>query len=361
MPIPPAVVVLAGYVETYYQAHFQRPSNHLTNLRGFDNRSATFTLSNAALDVKATRGPIGTRVVLQIGSAPSTYYLAEPALPGSGGVNASGPELWKYLQTATISAQAPGDVSIEAGLFVSPIGPEAIAIKDNWNWSRSNLFFGLPFYHAGLQVSRPLGGGVTGKLHVYNGWNSVVDNNATPSVGLSLGYASAATTAQLLYLGGVERARGAPEGQAVRHLVDALVQHAITGEVTIGVHGDAGVEANDLGTSAWAAGALYGKLALSDTLYLAGRADYFYERVAEDDAGTRAASIFWPTSWMSSGTLTVAYQPVDGLSVRAEYRHDQAADDAFFGGTVEGDGVTTPFAFNRSMQDTATLGVTAWF
>ncbi len=33
-------------------------------------------------------------------------------------------------------------------------------------------------------------GGWTGKLYLYNGWNSVVDNNGDPSVGVSAAYSS---------------------------------------------------------------------------------------------------------------------------------------------------------------------------
>jgi hypothetical protein len=43
-----AKLTVAGYVEAYYQAHFQDPSNRITNLRGYDNRSGSFTLSNVA-------------------------------------------------------------------------------------------------------------------------------------------------------------------------------------------------------------------------------------------------------------------------------------------------------------------------
>jgi Putative beta-barrel porin-2, OmpL-like. bbp2 len=355
-----AKITVAGYVEAFYQAHFQDPSNRITNLRGYDNRSGSFTLSNVAVDLKGEKGPVAAHIILQIGATPSTYYLAEPALPGTGSVNASGSELWKYLQTAAVTVKGPSDTTIEAGLFPSPVGIEVLPIKDNWNWSRSNLFFGLPGYHTGARISHALGGNWTGTLHLYNGWNSVVENNSTPSVAASAGYASATTTAQLLYFGGVERPTGAPEGKPWRHLFDALVQYAVTSEVSVAVQADAGVEPNDIGTSSWAAAALYGKLALSDKLYVAVRGDYFYEKVAEGN-GMTASAIFWPTKWVAEGTATLAYQPADGVSLRLEVRHDQAQSDVFFGGTVAGDGAVTPYVFNRKTQDTATLGVTAWF
>jgi hypothetical protein len=362
-PSPPGdgpKLTVGGYVELFYQLHFQDPSNRITSLRGFDNRSRTFTLSNVAVDVKAEQGPLTGRIILQIGHTPSTYYLAETASPGSPGVNASSSELWKYVQAANLTLKAPKDLTIEAGLFPSPIGIEVIPIKDNWSWSRSNLFFGLPFYHTGVMVSRPLGGGWTGKLHVYNGWNTVVDNNGTPSVAVSAAYSSERTAAQILYFGGNERATDAIEGEPWRHLFDVYAQYAITDNVTVLAQADAGFESNDVGTSSWIAAAVYGKYAVSSKLYATIRGDYFYETVAED-GGMTASAIFWPTEWMSSGTATLAYQPVPGLSIRFEYRHDQAKTDVFFGGEVAGDGVTAPFVFDRDSQDTILLGATAWF
>jgi hypothetical protein len=260
------------------------------------------------------------------------------------------------VQTATVTVKGPEDIHFSAGLFTSPVGIEVIPVKDNWNWSRSNLFFGLPFYHTGFHVYRALGGGWTGKLHVYNGWNTVVDNNQYPSVGVSAGYVSEATTAQLLYLGGIERAEGAPEGKAWRNLFDALVQHAISDELSVAAQGDAGIEKNDIGTSSWLAVAGYLKYTLSPKLYVAARGDYFYEKVPDG-----ASSIFWPVKWMASGTATLAYQPYDKVSLRLEYRHDHADGDAFFGGDVDTDPMSMAFVPNRDKQDTATLGVTAWF
>jgi len=339
-------VTASGYLETLYQLHFQNPDNRVTNLRGFDVRSRSFALSNAVLDVKGERGPIAARVAFQLGDTPTTYYGSEQA--------------WKYLQVATLTAKLPSDTVIDAGLFPSPIGPEVIPIKDNMNWSRSNLFFGLPFYHTGITASHPLGGDWTGKLHVYNGWNSVVDNNGYPSVAASASYAKDTTSAQLLYFGGIERPTGAPEGKAWRHLFDALAQVAVTDELTLLGHADAGVEPNDIGTSWWVATALYAKVALSDTVYSAVRGDLFYEKVANEGA-TTAAPIFWPTKWVSSGTLTFAFQPVDNLSARVEYRHDHAQSDVFFGGNVGVDSMSMAFIPNRRSQDTVTVGVTAWF
>jgi hypothetical protein len=354
-PEPPTSIQVSGYLETYYQVHFQNPSNRVTNLRGFDGRSRTFTISNAAVDVTGSRGAIAARVALQVGHTPATYYAAEPAVPGGGTTSASDGALWRALQAAYLTAHAPRGLVLEAGLFPSPIGIEAIPIKDNDQWSRSNLFFGLPFYHVGARASRALENGWTGTVAVYNGWNSVVDNNATPSVAVSAAYACDNTSAQLLYFGGIERTTGEPEGRAWRHLVDAVIRQEVSRTLALAAQANAGVEHHRIGTSWWVAAAGYLKLRVRPDLYAAARADAFYE---ESDGGAR---LFWPVTWVASATATLGYQPAAGVSIRIELRHDHASGPTYFGGSVAGDGITAPFVPDRRTQDTLTIGVTAWF
>jgi hypothetical protein len=287
-PLPLAVaILLAGYVETSYQAERRAPARR------------TFAVDNAALDVSATRGPVSARVIAQSGA-------------------------WGPLQRATVAIRAPGAITVEAGRFASPIGPEVIAVKDDWNWSRSTGFAALPAFHTGVQLGRPLGAGWTATVHAYDGWNTAVDDNRTPSPGASLLYAGPRTSAQVMYLGGVER------GRTWRHLVDAFVQHAITDDVSVLAHADAGRD----GADAWLAGALYARVALAPRIAAAVRVDGFYER-----AGGTDDALFWPATWVGAATATVAFEPVDGASVRVEVRRDR----------------------RPAIQDTATLGVTAWF
>ncbi|MEO7113176.1 MAG: outer membrane beta-barrel protein, partial [Polyangiaceae bacterium] len=167
---PALSVTPVGYVEAYYAYNLNRPSNGITNYRGFDNRHNTFTLQNAALGANFEAGPVGGRLVLQVGAIPSTSYLSEPALSGTGSVNATGPELWKYLQEAYVTYKAPvgRGLLFQLGLCASPIGFETFAVKDNWNWSRSNLFFGLPAYHTGLRVTYPWTDELSTTVSIFN-------------------------------------------------------------------------------------------------------------------------------------------------------------------------------------------------
>jgi len=354
--------VLGGYAEAAYQWNFNVPSNGITHFRGFDNRHNTLTLSNVALDAAWDHEGLIGRLALQVGHTPSTYYLSEPVAPGASATSATGPEVWKYLQQANVGYRfgVGRGLTVTAGLFLSPIGPESMAVRDNWNWSRSNLFFGLPFYHTGVRASYSLSDPWVVTLGGYNGWNSVVDNNHEKSASAEITYKRDHIAVSLLYFGGIERPQGAREGRAWRHLLDSHVTWHASPRLSLLAHANGGLEPNELGVSGWAAGAIGGRLKLLEQLFFAVRGDVFYEHVPENGAG-RATPIFWPAPWVSSGTATVDLRPHERVSFRLEYRHDHAGGDMYFGGHVEGDGGATPFVMNRDSQDTLTGGATTWF
>ena len=340
----------AGTVEAFYQWNFNQPSDGVTAFRGFDNRHNTFTIANAVLDARWDFKRVVGRLALQVGHTPSSYYLAEPGFGGGAGTNATGMEVWKYLQQANVgySFDIGRGVLVDAGIFLSPIGPEAIQVKDNWNFSRSNLFFGLPYYHTGVRVAVPLSERWTVTLAGFNGWNSVVDNNDGKSVMLQATYTvEGKLAASFLYFGGVERPRGAPEGQPWRHLLDAHVTWVTGPRLSLLWHLDAGAEPNALGLSGWLAAALYGRVTVLDWFFVTARADVFLEQTPSG-----ASSLFWAAPWMASQTLTLEAKPHPQVSARLEYRHDEAGGPVF---STRNGPLTAP------RQDTLTLGMTTWF
>ena len=356
------VVTFGGYAEVYYQWNVNDPSNRITNYRGFDNRHNSLTISNVALDAQFTYEGAQARVTLQAGQTPDTYYLAEPASPGASGASGSTLDTWRFVQQAYVGYELPvlSGLLLQGGLFLSPIGPESIAVKDNWQWSRSNLFFGLPFYHAGARATLKASKEWAVTLGVMNGWNSVVDNNPEKSGYAQLTYASDELSFSLLYFGGIERADDVPEGDPWRSTFDTHLTWNASSWLKLQPHFDVGFEPTDFGTSFWVAGALAGQAKLVDWLFLGLRADAFYESAASNDTG-EAARIFWPVEWVASQTATLEARALDHLSLRLEYRHDHAAGDMFFAGRVRGDGVVQPFVTDARYQDTFTLGATAWF
>lgn len=360
----PARLALSGYVEANYTYNLGAPTNGINHFRGFDNRHDTFTLSNVVLDGTFDWESLSGKIALQVGHTPNTYYLGEPTLAGAPGTAGSDASTWKYLQQAWAGWKAPlgRGLLLQLGLHLSPIGIEGIAVKDNWNWSRSNLFFGLPFYHTGLRAKYEITDRLAVIAYVVNGWNSVTDNNRWKSLLVQGTYTIPdRLSLSLLYSGGVERPSGAPEGQPWRHLFDAWMQVDAAKWLSFAAQGNAGFEDNHFGRSSWYAFAAYVRGKPHEKLYLVGRFDRFGERVAKSGEGT-ASSIFWPVPWMSSLTATVDARPHPNVSVRAEYRHDMAGGNAFFKGTVTGDGsAASSFVPNASTQDTVTLGVTSWF
>jgi Putative beta-barrel porin-2, OmpL-like. bbp2 len=361
----PAKVTLSGYVETFYSYNFNNPSNRITNFRGFDNRANTFMISNAVLSATGEKGPVSGKITAQVGNTPDTYYLAEPSGAGTPSTPpSSATTTWKYIQEAWAGYRAPIGTGLlfQAGIFLSPIGPEVMPVKDNWNWSRSNLFFGLPFYHAGVRATYAFSPAWTVEFMVCNGWNDILDNNKEKSIELSATYAASKTlNLHFLYFGGVERPTGAPEGRPWRHLFDAYATWDATPAVSVLLHADAGFENNVFGTSDWAAVAGYSRVKLATSIFLAVRVDVFWEHAAANTSGA-ANTIFWPASRVGSETVTFDYRPLAAISIRLEWRHDGASAPMFFDETVAGDGsVAFPYIPNAKSQSTATLGVTAWF
>jgi hypothetical protein len=358
----PSPFSLSGYGEAYYQWNFNDPANGITNFRGFDNRHNSFTLSNVAIDAQWDDTRLIGRLTLQVGHTPATYYLAEPTSEGASGANASSADLWHYLQQAYVGHHFGSEqrLSVTAGLFLSPIGPESMAVKDNWNWSRSNSFFGLPFYHTGARVIYAVADAWSVTLAGYNGWNSVVDNNAQKSVSTQVTYTTPAVVLSALYFGGVERARGAAEGRAWRHLLDAHATWNVAPVFSLLAHVNAGMEPNVFGISRWLAGALYGLVRLDEALLFALRGDAFVERRAQNPTG-EASAIFWPAPWVASGTATMDFRPHERVSFRLEYRHDAAGMDMFFGRQTARDDAANDSLPNRASQHTFTFGATSWF
>jgi hypothetical protein len=364
-PIKGPTFTVNGYVEAAYTYSLEQPSNGVINYRGFDNRHNTFALENAVVDTSASIAGVSARVALQIGTTPTTYYAAgsEPTLPGGPSVGPSTPDYWRFVQQAYAGytfGLAKG-LTTEVGIFLSPIGPESMAAKDDWNYSRSNLFFGLPFYHMGGRAVLQATDRLSVALWIVNGWNSVVDNNAGKSILSVLGYKIPdKLNLQLLYMGGPERNVGAPEGQPWRHLVDLYAQWDVNAVLSLLAEGNTGLESGQRGTSWWAAGALYARVHPLSWLYLAARGDRFQEHRGASDQGT-ASPMFFPASWVASGTFTIDGRPHDNVSLRLEYRHDQASSAMFFQGSVQGNGTTMPYVPNSISQNTLTAAALAWF
>lgn len=355
-------LTLSGYAEVFYSWNFNRPWNDVTAWRGFDNRHDAFTVSNAVLDLAFGRGDVSGHVVGQVGQTATTSYGREPRTQGAGSAPDSSATDWRFLQQAYLGWRPGGGRwNAEAGLFLSPLGPEALAIKDDWHWSRSTLFFALPGYHVGLRVTCAASPRLALSGWLVNGWSNVSDNNSRKSLALQAAWGgSDRLTAGLVYFGGAERADDAVEGRPWRHLFDGQVTWTVSPRLALQAHADAGFEETRFGRSRWWGGALAARLQVAPKLYLAARADRLAETPGESGEG-QAGLIFFPARRVSSATASLELRPAETLSLRLEYRHDSASEPIYYDEQVLVYRPPDPFPGTRPSQDTLTFGATAWF
>ncbi len=355
-------VTLSGYAEAHYGYDFNAPKGGMSLMRAFDQRSNTFTVDNAVLDVAWQKGPVQGRVGLQVGTTPASYYRPESTLPGTGLNAASSGSLWQNIQQAWIGYKVneSGSIFVQAGIFLSPIGPEVIQVKDNWNWSRSDLFAVLPAYHAGVKFNWQATQAFAVIAMVCNGWNAAVDNNDGKSVVLQALWTTEKVQAGVLYMGGNERNMDAKEGAPWRNLGDAWLTWQVAERFWLMGHVNGGEEQTNQGTATWFGAALYAKAQLAERWFLALRGDTLAEHVATDSAGVVSDPMLIPVKRISSATLTLDWRPTSFLLLRAEGRGDITDGNAFVDGTPNYAASGDPIA-NASKRLTAMLGATAWF
>jgi hypothetical protein len=359
---PDKKFTVSGTIETFYQWNFNEPGNGISAYRGYDTRHNSLTLQNAVIDVGFRAKDLLARVALQVGHAPAIIYQDEPDQPGSDTVAPSNAQLWRYLQRASLGWQASKLLLLEAGLFPSVTGVESLAVKENWNWSRSTSSVRLPNYHAGIRATWNLSDRVDLFTAVINGWNNVVDNNDEKSVIVGAHYKyEKKLTLSGSYFGGVERDGGAAEGRAWRHGFEAWAQLDATDRLSFAADTSAGFERTRFGTAWWTSAAAYARVKLLEWLFAAARGDRTWEDTAGNAQGG-SEPILIPAKHITSVTGTVEVRPVKGLSARLEYRNDQASEPLYFRGNVQGDGsAQNPYVANAKHQSSVLLGLAAWF
>lgn len=319
-PAPP-VVSIGGYLDTYYQYSLGRPAGGATALR-LESVHDGFTVAAAAIEATATAARWHARVVVQAGADAAAVSASEPV------------PTWQPLREASAGLVLGGDVTVDAGLMLSPLGPESLVSRDDWTWSRSTPFVALPTYHVGVRATRPLGRGIAAQAWVVNGWNAATETNRGKTALLGATWVDGSTTVAVLYGGGPERSGATPW----RHVLDAYATVAVHERVDVMGHLDVG---RDDGQR-WLAGALYARVRTTDTLELATRLDGVRE--------WGAAPVLLGVDRVLAATATVSWRAAPQASVRVELRHDRAGAAVF----PDGDGLART-------QTTATTALTAWF
>ncbi len=346
---------VSGFVDAYYSYNFNQPGdapggarlNGMPGLpRNFDSYNDQFALSLAELVFSKDAAPVGFRVDLDYGPTTDLVHCGNlncASLSNSGGT-ASNEEPFKNIQQAYISWKPSSMWTIDVGKFVTHMGYEVIESKDNWNYSRSNLFmFAIPYYHSGMRITHTHENfWLTG--YVYNGWNNVVENNAGKTFGATLGLTP------VKGLSVIQQWIGGPEPGTVQYkdVLDTIVTFSPVDMLSFALNYDYGWAKDDAGDNKiWTGIAAYARIAPISNLAFTPRVEWF-----QDKDGFNI-----PSQILKEVTLTGEYKLSDSLLTRLEYRSDWSTAPA--GGDVfPSDTSATP---NTKTQDTITLGVVYMF
>lgn len=320
---------IAGLIDWYYQFSFNHPPSgtNLTPPRAFDIKNDTFSLSLVEVNltrVATAKSPIGFTATLTFGKTADLVHFTEPGgTPNPGKL--SNDTIYKYTQQLYGTYVTPGSqpFTIDFGKFVTLMGFEVIESSSNDNYSRGLLFtYAIPFYHAGLRITRPLSSTLAAQLHLVNGWNNVEDDNSGKSIGVQLAWnPNPAWTWVVNWMGGDESAGAALPANLNVQLVDLLGIWRPTDRLKLGINVDyaSAFKAGAAGGH-WSGQAVYLRYQLSKQSALAVRLEHF-----EDTNGLRTGT----AQNLNSATATFEYVVRDNLLHRLEFRHDKAGKTLF--------------------------------
>lgn len=343
-PSPPSArealerwIGLGVYLQAGYVYNLRNPSSGHNELRVFDHASNSFSLDLAQLvcSRNAPVGGIGYKVKLSAGR--TAQFIHSLGLGIEEGQDPSETEPFD-LTEAFIEYAAPlgNGIAFRIGKFVTYHGTEVIEAKDTMNYSRSLLFnYAVPLTHTGVMVGYRFSEQVAAQVYVVNGWDAVIDNNSSKTVGASLALAPTqrlATTLNFMY--GPEQNDNNSNN---RFLFDWVATARPFDPLTLSLNADYGFEEKAPPEGAFAR--WYGvsgsaRYEITGWFSVSVRLEYF-----RDDSGSRTGQ----RQDLKEVTFTPELRLAQSLILRPEYRHDWSTAPVFDSGET-------------SHQDTIGLG-----
>jgi putative OmpL-like beta-barrel porin-2 len=364
-------VNLTALVDGYYQYNANNPQAG-TYTEPFTSVNSQFQLNllEVQLDKPVDKSsPLGFRVALGFGNAMKA--IENSANAGNDGNNTD----TQYLKEGYLSYMAPigKGLQIDFGKFVTPAGAEVLESNQNWNYTRSILFYdAIPYYHFGARVKYTFNDkwAVTG--FATNGWNNVLSTNTGKTGGFSLAWnATKKISLTETYLGGPRDVAGIGDNGPWNNLSDTVLTYNPTAKLSLMANFDYDHQGFDaasdavLGLSPTITGADYTgfagyvKYQYSPKTALAGRYEYLNDHdglALGLNGGLAFLSVPFPGGagihdhpQEFTGTLEHAF--AGHLISRLEYRHDFSNNNIF----EVGGGKGTPSFSDH--QDTVTAGL----
>ena len=331
---------LSGFVDVYAGYNGNQPASRTNTLRNFDVQTGQYGLNMIELIADkapdATAGRVGYHVSLGFGQAMNL-------------VNSSETNFDQYLKEGYIDYLIGKKLTVTVGKFVTPAGAEVIESKDNWNYSRGDLFtLAIPYFHFGTSAKYVFNSKFALTGYLVNGWNNSIDNNTGKTFGFSAAYTPSAKFSIIEnLLIGPEHAN---YNGSMRRLSDTVISYNPTAKLSLMANYDYGYDHFVtcctspflVGPAAkWSGLAGYVKYAPSAKWYLAVRSEYF-----DDNQGFETGVA--PGIEMNETTFTLQRILSKSLITRLEVRYD-SADQKIFEDHASG--------FSSSNQTTASLGL----
>ncbi len=211
-----------GFVDAAYLWDNSHPANEL-----FRSRGTTYNVDQPIVNMTAAyirkianeSSRWGFEVTAQAGQDTRIFGFSAtaPNLPGYRGLRHLGPTDFSYL------APIGKGLTVQAGIFPSLIGYDALYAKDNFNYTRPWGADFTPYLMLGVNAAYPVSERVTVTAFVVNGYWHLADANAVPSFGGQLAYkATKRTTLKQTLLVGPHQSNTAAEFW--RLLSDTIVE-----------------------------------------------------------------------------------------------------------------------------------------
>jgi hypothetical protein len=302
-------------VDTYYMWNFTGdPNTQGPGFRAYDTLANNFTLAYAKVAAYMNADPVGFRIDLGYGhTGRITNGLSLAGAPvGAGGLpdpaalSLYGPAF--IVQQAYATAKF-GDITLDAGKYVTNAADEVLESKANWNYSRSLIFNALPALHTGLRLTLKVNEMVSLQLNAQNGWNNDPDNNPHKTFGGQIALAPMAGTNIFFntYIG-----RESTVTTDTQMLFDLIVAYTVSDMVGLSLNGDFFKS----GDANWWGAALKARFILSDMFNLALRGEFLQSKDG-GYSGTPAG-----TTGLYEGTVTATVPIRKNYEIRLELRGD---------------------------------------
>lgn len=163
----------SGYLDTYYAQYADSGS-----AMGFSKFPTEAPRSNQ----------FGINMVQLSGRYMSTNFRGTVTLFGGDCPTASWSPYLNYIQEANAGFRVYKKVWLDMGFFRTHIGLESIQPRENMTMSLATTTYFEPYFLAGAKLTYQHSEALAMQFHVFNSFNTFVENNKNKAVGFSLAY-----------------------------------------------------------------------------------------------------------------------------------------------------------------------------